>query len=70
MYLVPNEMIHLLLLEYMSTHLMIFKKSKTQQLRNTSAVTAASRNKRSNDMTFPPFDSKMYHQRRAELLGV
>ena len=45
MYQVPNEMIHLQSLEYMSTHITTLKKSKQKQLRNTSSVAATSGNK-------------------------
>ena len=68
MYRVPNEMSHLQFLESLSTHLMIFKKRKSQELRNTYAVSVSSVNKRSNNIPLPLFDSVMSHQRRAEIL--
>ena len=70
MYRVQNEMSHLQLLKYLSTHLMTFKKRKSQQLRNTSAVFVASVKKVSNYIPLHSFDSRIYHQRRAGLLDV
>ena len=61
-------MSHLQLLESMSTHLMKFKKRKSQHLRNTSAVSEAYGKKILNNVPFPSFDSRMPHQRRAENL--
>ena len=42
MYRVLNEMSYLQFLESLSTHIMTFKKGKSQQSINTSAVTAVS----------------------------
>ena len=67
---VPNEMSHLQVLKSLSTHLMTFKKSKLQQLINTSVVAATSGKKISNDMTLTSFDSRMSRQIRAEVLDV
>ena len=63
-------MSHLQFLEYISTHLMTFKKRQSQQLRNTYAVAEVSGKKISNDMALPSFDSRISHQRRAEILDV
>ena len=70
MYRVPNEMSHLQFLESLSTHLMTVKKRKPQQSRNIYTLAAASGKKISNDMTLPSFDSRMSHQRRADILDV
>ena len=70
MYRVPNEMIHLQFLEFMSTHIIASKKRNSQQLRNISEVAAAYGKKILNGITFPSFYSRVSHQRRAEILDV
>ena len=70
MYRVPNDMSHLQLLESLPTHLMTFKNRKSQRLKNTSAVAAASGNKISNYMTLTSLDYRMSHQRTPEILDV
>ena len=66
MYWVPNNMSHLQLIESLSTHIMTFKKRKSQQLINIYAVASESGKKRSNYMTLPSFDSKISHQIKEE----
>ena len=70
MYWVPNETSRLQFLESLSTPIMTFKKRKSQQLINTSAVSAPSENKISNYIPLPSFDSRMSHQRRVEIWNV
>ena len=49
---------------------MTFKKRKSQQLRNASAVSLESGKKISNDMPLPSFYSRISHQKRAEILDI
>ena len=59
-------MSHLQLIESLSTHIMTFKKRKSQQLINIYAVASESGKKRSNYMTLPSFDSNISHQIKEE----
>ena len=67
--MVQNDISHLQFIESMSTHLIKFNRRKFQQLKNTYAVDVASGEKILNDMTLPSFDSKMSHQRSAEIFS-
>ena len=70
MYRVPNYMSHLQFLKYMSTHIMTFKKRKSQQLRNKSVFAEGYVNQRSNYMPLPSFDSRISNQKMEGILDV
>ena len=70
MYRVPTEMSHLQFIESLYTHLITFKKRKSQRLINTSAFSVAYGKKTSNDMPLPSFDFRMSHQSKAYVLVV
>ena len=68
MYWVPYDISHLQFLESLSTHIVTFNKSQSQQLVNTYSFAEVSGKKISNGMLFCSFYSRIYLQRRPEIL--